>query len=255
MKQFRWLDTGAKMRVRLVIIALAVIVFSIAPVSAQAGTGASDITPAGLLVAGAAIIVAIIGGVFALLAKYVDNRLADAKVERDDDSAKVQNLTRLIEVLSTLVKSISDQATATAKDRADANSDRAKLLDIVETKTTAKEGREQGIEAINKHTEAVVEPVQKVIESAAQDIRAAVVSVPTMEQFSDELARQLDPILDQLTQFGVHFAAMVKNDLTKFASNPAAPSPSLPVSVVNAVNGTSASASGDKIQSAEKQGE
>lgn len=223
---------------RLVIVAFVCSILLVAPVSAQQAqsvTVSGDITPAGQLVVGGAIVVAIITGMFTLLTKYVDNKFADEKSDRDETAAKVENLTALTQVVTTLVQSMDKQNTA-------ANADRAKLIDIVETKELAAEGRKEGIAQINKHTEEVVEPVVKVIETAAKDIREAVVNVPTMEQFKKELASQLDPILEQLTDFGARFAILVKQG----DSSPSSPSIPPPVAVITTNGNSSESSIGEK---------
>lgn len=160
-------DIGIGGSVKQVLLIVAVsLLLMVSPVSAQSQTAASggDITPAGLLVAGTAIAVAVASVIGAIVLAIVNSQLArdkeerdrkaDAlKAEREEEQSRVQNLTELTSIVKTLVTSLDKQTSAALQDRDAANRDRAKLLDIVETKAGAQDGRVGAVKTIIEHND------------------------------------------------------------------------------------------------------
>ncbi len=114
------------------IIAAALLTFlcvSVNPVHAQASASSNsgDITPAGLLAAGALIAVSIVGGTFTLAVTYMNARLKASDTKNQAAVQEVRNFSGLIENIGILGKGMSDSSAVAAQDRQQAALERKEM--------------------------------------------------------------------------------------------------------------------------------
>lgn len=217
------LDIGSKMRTLL--IGIGSVLFIVAPVSAQQAQNVAvsgNVTDTQLFGAVVTIIIALIGG-GGIIAAWVNNRFRENDAKRQQEIAQSENQTELIKAINTLGKGMSDQAAAAAKDRDAASTDRKTLLDIVETKKTAEEGRKDGITKINDYTSEAADGVIKKVEALDKKVESV---IKTLEEVHSAAVLQeavqgvMNPFVMRLEAAIQDMRAMREDSPPKFELSP-----------------------------------
>lgn len=109
-------------------VGIALLLFATTPLQAQgAAPQTGEITPAGLLAAGALIAVAIVGGTFTLAVTYMNAKLKASEAKTSAEVQEVKNFGGLIDNIGVLGKGMSDSFAASVLDRQQAADERKEM--------------------------------------------------------------------------------------------------------------------------------